>query len=71
MNDFLNYYENKDEKKENIDRIKKYKMYLEKIVIGVLVVGFTIYSYKQYSSRGNKFSILKLIFGTTKCDSMD
>ena len=71
MNDFLNYYEKNENGKENIDTIKKNKMYLKKIVIGVLIIGFTIYSYKQYSSRGNKFSILKLIFGTKKCDSID
>tara|TARA_B100001758_G_C18339614_1_gene573589 strand:+ start:370 stop:906 length:537 start_codon:yes stop_codon:yes gene_type:complete len=74
LNDFKNFYQENNSNQENNKKIKmvnsSIKM-LEKMVLGLLIVGFIIYSSKQYLDRGNNFSILKLIFGSKKCDSID
>jgi len=66
---FTNYYE-----KEGLisDKLAKYLIRIRKVllinIIMLIIIGFVLYSRKQFLEHRDNFSILQLIFGTLKCD---
>jgi len=77
ITDYVKYYQtidknNKDEtNKELISRLNNYSDIMIKILIGTILGGSSIYAYKQYIDHKSNFSLMKLIFGTLKCDSLN
>ena len=66
---FTNYYE-----KEGLisDKLVKYLIKIRQVllinIIMLIIIGFVLYSRKQFLEHRDNFSILQLIFGTLKCD---
>ena len=69
LNNFLDYYNDSvklSEKKINLlQKIKKIWLYL---IIVLIVLGFSLYSIKQYNDHSDTFSVTKLLFGVLECD---
>ncbi len=69
INEYIDYYESDKEKnKEIIYKLNKMNNILLYIIIFVIIIGFLLYTYKQYKDHKKDFSILKFIFGVLKCN---
>ena len=68
INQYIDYYESDKEKnKEIIHKLKRVNNILLYIIIFIIIIGFILYTYKQYKDHKKKFSILKFIFGVLHC----
>ena len=56
------YLEDRKSDKRSIEQIDTIRNYINKGVIGLIVVGFVHYIARQYQEFGNKFSFSKLLF---------
>jgi hypothetical protein len=69
--DNLIKYETKNNKnKKDTEKYLRIQKILEKILIVFILIGFTLYFIKQYREH-KKFSIVKFLFGVTKCQSLN
>jgi 4-hydroxybenzoate polyprenyltransferase len=68
INQYIDYYESDKEKnKEIIHKLKRVNNILLYIIIFIIIIGFILYTYKQYKDHKKDFSILKFIFGVLYC----
>jgi len=65
VNNYNKYYQLNDMDKENKMTTTALK-YLEKGIIGIVVIGYVVYFMKQYREQPN-FNIFKFIFGKLEC----
>ena len=72
INNYIQYYEEEDSQKykETIDLLNKILVYLLYLIIGVTIIGFILYFYKQRIDHSKNWSFYKFLFGTTKCASI-
>lgn len=72
LHTFVEYYEkdSKDKNKKIIHQINTFSDYLERIIMLVILIGFTLYFKKQYNDYYKSWSTLKFIFGVNKCKSL-
>ena len=64
INQYIDYYEGD---KEIIHKLKQVNNILLYIIIFIIIIGFLLYTYKQYQDHKKDFSILKFIFGVLHC----
>jgi heme/copper-type cytochrome/quinol oxidase subunit 2 len=68
INQYIDYYEiDKEKNKEIIHKLKRVNNILLYIIIFIIIIGFLLYTYKQYKDHKKDFSILKFIFGVLHC----
>lgn len=72
ISNYIDYYEEEDPEKyeETIKLLNKILVYLLYLIIGVTIIGFILYFYKQRIDHSKNWSIIKFLFGTTKCASI-
>lgn len=77
INDYVKYYQtldknnNNDTNKDLIFKLNNYSDLLIKSLVGLILGGSSIYAYKQYNDHKSNFSLMKLVFGTLKCDFLN
>ena len=68
INKYIDYYEgDKEKNKEIIHKLKQVNNILLYIIIFIIIIGFLLYTNKQYQDHKKDFSILKFIFGVLHC----
>ena len=66
---FYKYYDTKGVISDILkDRLLKVKKLFLTVIIMLIIIGFILYSRKQFLHRRGTFSIIHLIFGTLTCD---
>ena len=68
LNNFKQYYKEKDEKDKVVKYLEISKNYISGILFGIIFIGFGTYFIKQRKEHTKDWSTYKFIFGATKCD---
>ena len=70
ITNYINYYKENDETNIDIIRLEKIRNYLYVFIIGLIIIGFSLYFIKQRKDHSKSWSTLKFVFGTNKCKSI-
>lgn len=66
---FITYHTKEKDGKERVVMLETYKARLMYVTIGITILGFLLYLYKQYNEHRN-FNILTFVFGKSVCSRM-
>lgn len=71
LTDYIEYYksENEEKNKDLIENVNLLGEYISSLIIGLVILGFTLYLRRQYKDHYGSWSTFKFIFGVSKCKS--
>jgi hypothetical protein len=69
MDNYIRYYEEIHEDEVKIKKVHQYRENTFSILVIVIIAGFLKYLLTQYRDHNANFSLLKILFGTVKCDN--
>ena len=69
VNNYIDYYKKNDSKNIIIQQLENLKYILHIILVIVIIIGFTLYFFKQRREHYNNWSGLTFIFGKVVCNS--
>mgnify|MGYP001116350948 CR=1 FL=1 len=70
LSTYINYYKDEDGENPIIEKLVKIRKSLYVIILGIILLGFSLYFIKQRNSYTKNWSTIKFLFGTTKCKSL-